>query len=382
MLVLSVAAFLLLPRGDSSAVGYQEVAALPITGDPEFSPAPVELATLPQGGPLPSGSGGASPPAGTAGSSGPESGVPEGRRPGGGLAPETVLAEDAFPAPSPGAGGDDVVMHVRSPVGSYWRGQVYDLFDGRYWHGGSSPGPDSSTRIANRGALEYTQTYFIHRPQPGSTYMGYRGVEALFPEEAGYQESLGTGLSYKIVSLQPDHVPGSIREDRPGRGEERYYRVPSSLAWLGELSEQVTAGAGFGFDRAARIVNYLRSQGRFDASAQDQLKSSAPLDAFLLDGEPGSSMDFATANVMLARAAGLPARLATGYLPGERDLLSGAYAVRDGDAHAWAEILFEKHGWVPFDGTERPDLYAAGRVRGDSSPDCGTSSRAASATTC
>ena len=158
--------------------------------------------------------------------------------------------------------------------------------------------------------------------------------------------------------------------------------MPSSLAWLGELSEQVTAGAGSGFDRAARIVNYLRSQGRFDASAQDQLKSSAPLDAFLLDGEPGSSMDFATANVMLARAAGLPARLATGYLPGERDLLSGAYAVRDGDAHAWAEILFEKHGWVPFDGTERPDLYAAGRVRGGSSPDCGTFSRAASAATC
>ena len=53
MLVLSVAAFLLLPRGDSSAVGYQEVAALPITGDPEFSPAPVELATLPQGGAAP-----------------------------------------------------------------------------------------------------------------------------------------------------------------------------------------------------------------------------------------------------------------------------------------------------------------------------------------
>ena len=49
---------------------------------------------------------------------------------------------------------------------------------------------------------------------------------------------------------------------------------------------------------------------------------------------------------MLARATGLPARLATGYLPGERDLLSGAYRVEREDVHAWAEILFWDHGWT------------------------------------
>ena len=67
---------------------------------------------------------------------------------------------------------------------------------------------------------------------------------------------------------------------------------------------------------------------------------------------------------MLARGAGLPARLAVGYLPGERDLLSGAYVVRERDAHAWAEIYFREHGWVPFDGTHHPDLYATGAARG------------------
>ena len=67
---------------------------------------------------------------------------------------------------------------------------------------------------------------------------------------------------------------------------------------------------------------------------------------------------------MLARASGLAARLAVGYLPGDRDPLSGAYTVRGKHAHAWAEILFQEHGWVPFDATPRPDLPAAGRVGG------------------
>ena len=140
--------------------------------------------------------------------------------------------------------------------------------------------------------------------------------------------------------------------------------MPPSLHWVSGLADRVTAGSDTGLDQAVKIVDFLRQHGRYDASAPNQLNSSTPLDAFLLDGEAGTSMDFATATVMLARAAGLPARLAVGYLPGERNLLSGAYTVRREDAHAWAEILFQEHGWVPFDGTHRPDPYTAGRGGG------------------
>ena len=67
-------------------------------------------------------------------------------------------------------------------------------------------------------------------------------------------------------------------------------------------------------------------------------------------------MDYATATVMLARASGLPSRLALGYLPGTRDPLSGAYMVRESDAHAWAEVYFADQGWVPVDSAPRPDI--------------------------
>ena len=59
---------------------------------------------------------------------------------------------------------------------------------------------------------------------------------------------------------------------------------------------------------------------------------------------------------MLARAAGLPSRLAIGYLPGRYDPFSGTHRVRQGDLHAWAEIYFERNGWVAFDSAPRPEL--------------------------
>ena len=64
-------------------------------------------------------------------------------------------------------------------------------------------------------------------------------------------------------------------------------------------------------------------------------------------------MDFATATVLLARASGIPARLVTGYLPGQFDPLFGTYMVRESDQHAWAEIFLGGTGWVPFDSAPR-----------------------------
>ena len=54
---------------------------------------------------------------------------------------------------------------------------------------------------------------------------------------------------------------------------------------------------------------------------------------------------------MLARSAGIPARLVTGFAPGTADALTGRFVVREHDAHAWAEIYFPGIGWQGFDPT-------------------------------
>ena len=375
VLALSVGAFLLLPRGEGNAAAYQQVAALPIAGELGATDALLADSQLLAGEDLISAD---------EDSLSPEA-IPdevlrlakdsslfftEGQGQASGPGQPFMVGAGGFPWPETGPAAEGMVMHVRSPLASYWRGQVFDNFDGVSWHLEDILATEGlSARRVPRDLIRYTQTYFIHQEQPlGTTFMGYRGVEVRSSENAEYRRSLGKSFSYSVLSVQPDLLLGSLRRDSPGVVDPGYYEVPPSLGWLTPMANWITDGADTDLDKMVGIVSHLRQRGRYDASAADQLGSSASLSDFLLEGVPGTSADFATATVMLARAAGLPARLATGYLPGERDPLSGAYAVRSEDAHAWAEVRFRRHGWVPFDGTHHPDRYAAGQAPGGHVP--------------
>jgi hypothetical protein len=55
--------------------------------------------------------------------------------------------------------------------------------------------------------------------------------------------------------------------------------------------------------------------------------------------------------VVLLRTVGIPARLVTGFLPGEWNEFGNYYRVRQQDAHAWVEVFFPRSGWITFDPT-------------------------------
>ena len=126
------------------------------------------------------------------------------------------------------------------------------------------------------------------------------------------------------------------------------------------LSQSITSGAATDFERAQRIVGYLSREREFDPSIPIEITGPVDIERFLSNDGTGNAMDFATATVLLARASSLSSRLALGYRPGFRDPLSGALVVRESDFHAWAEIFFVDHGWVPFDSTPPPDPSLAG----------------------
>ena len=66
----------------------------------------------------------------------------------------------------------------------------------------------------------------------------------------------------------------------------------------------------------------------------------------------------------MARIVGIPARLATGFVPGHRDAITGQFIVREKDAHAWAEIYFPGVGWQPFDPTASVPLAGDATTNG------------------
>ncbi len=272
-------------------------------------------------------------------------------------------------------GESPAVLRVRSPVASYWRGQTYSRFDGQQWR--PDAGVAVEQRISRSLAGRYTQTYYVveEQPQPLLAYTPLDwGLVSGSREGDGLEEkTVYRGVSQRL-RFEAEALRAAARARRP-----RLSRDPSIPVAVRELAQEIVGDASNIFDRALLITQYLRDNYRYEpgpAPSPDAVPSipkrdgSGPTspEAFLFDGDgAGGSADFASAHALLARAAGLDSRVATGFLPGGFDPLSGAYIVRRGDAHAWAEVRFPGFGWVPFDPSPRQDLPVRAEQAGLSS---------------
>jgi transglutaminase-like putative cysteine protease len=90
-------------------------------------------------------------------------------------------------------------------------------------------------------------------------------------------------------------------------------------------------------------------------------------DEFLFDTRQGFCEHFSNAFAVAMRAAGVPARVVTGYQGGEVNPVDGWLIVRQYDAHAWTEVWLAGRGWVRIDPTAisaptRIDLNLAAAV--------------------
>jgi hypothetical protein len=88
--------------------------------------------------------------------------------------------------------------------------------------------------------------------------------------------------------------------------------------------------------------SYTLDPGVFGANSADE---------FWFDKREGFCEHIASAFVVLMRGMGIPARIVTGYQGGERNPVDGFWAVRQSDAHAWAEVWLRGRGWVRVDPT-------------------------------
>jgi hypothetical protein len=84
-----------------------------------------------------------------------------------------------------------------------------------------------------------------------------------------------------------------------------------------------------------------------------------PVDEFLFESRRGFCEHYASAFTVLMRAAGIPARVVTGYQGGELNPISNRLTVRQSDAHAWSEVWISGEGWVRVDPTA---AVAPGRI--------------------
>ncbi len=141
----------------------------------------------------------------------------------------------------------------------------------------------------------------------------------------------------------PERIPKSIRH--------RYLEMPSNYERIAALAREVVGEETNPFARAQRIERYLRGGGDFRYTLeQPEVEDEDPLHVFLFEAKAGHCEYFSTAMAIMMRSLGLPARNVTGFLGADYNPYGDYFAVRNGHAHSWVEVLIEGR-WRTYDPT-------------------------------
>ena len=283
--------------------------------------------------------------------------------------------------------GNGVVMRVRAPEPDFWRGQTFSTFDGRSWFadtspGTASPGPDVPVQPADGDIArpvgvdvrEFVQTYYLEVDHPNVAYAAYRPTRVLIdsslwarPDGALRPSVIMTkGAVYTVVSTRPLITEEALR----AQGDvataipqqwlpevQRYLEVPASTtARTTELATRLASTSASTYDTVRAMEAWIGQNTQYDLDAPVPADGVDAVDDFLFTSQRGFCEQIATALTIMLRTQGVPARLATGYVPGQRDGLTGVWTVRASDAHAWVEVWFPLTGWQAFDPTAEVPL--------------------------
>ena len=234
----------------------------------------------------------------------------------------------------------------------YWRGPVLWHFDGRRWRSGYGSyrmPPEDFTPLG--APVRYRVTLEPHNR---------RWLFALeLPDTLPAGASLGS--DFRLLSRRPvrqrlryelsSYPAFTVGELLTERARQAALQLPDSgLEQTRELAGRWRDASNDDRDVVRRALEYFNRQP-FVYTLQPPLSGARPVDGFLFETRRGFCEHYASAFTLLMRAAGIPARVVTGYLGGEENPIDGFYTIRQSDAHAWAEVWYEDQGWVRIDPT-------------------------------
>jgi transglutaminase-like putative cysteine protease len=149
----------------------------------------------------------------------------------------------------------------------------------------------------------------------------------------------------------------------------RYTALPDDFpADVRAKALEVTDGKATPFDRARALEQFFLDPAEgfnysLDVDLGPEAQTQSAIQEFLRSRR-GFCVQFASTFAAMARAVGLPARVAVGYTPGLYDSTARVYRVTSEDAHAWAEVWLAGLGWTRFEPTPASDLPGGSRLPG------------------
>jgi transglutaminase-like putative cysteine protease len=170
----------------------------------------------------------------------------------------------------------------------------------------------------------------------------YLPEDGIFMAPNGFPET----YSFRSVSYQFDEstLKYAQTDTRP-----EYLQLPESItdrSW--QLAQDIIKNQTGPYDRAKAIEQYLQNNYLYDYDYRQAPAGHEPNDWFLFDEKKGVCVNFNSAFVTLARAAGIPARMVGGYAISPQE---DNQTVCADQAHAWSEVKFQDLGWITFDAT-------------------------------
>ena len=165
---------------------------------------------------------------------------------------------------------------------------------------------------------------------------------------------------YRAFSIAPIYEESELRESEPTYPDwvlDRYLQFPGSVPdRVLSLTRELTFSQPTPYDKAVAIERYLRSFP-YTLDLPPKPVDVDIVDYFLFEIKKGYCDYYATSMVVMARAAGLPARFVSGYIGGTYDEETGVFVITADLAHSWVEIYFPEYGWIPFEPTSgRPSI--------------------------
>ena len=159
---------------------------------------------------------------------------------------------------------------------------------------------------------------------------------------------------------------------------DQYLQLPGDITpRTKDLAKKIASDITSPYDIANAVTQYLRTNIVYELSIDQPPPKQERIDWFLFDYQRGFCNYYASAEVILLRTLGIPARMAVGFAQGERKVSdtnqppigvgpvsndtqsndTSTYVVRQKDAHAWPEVFFPGIGWVEFEPTvSQPDI--------------------------
>lgn len=266
----------------------------------------------------------------------------------------------------------------------YWRGQIYDTYENGKWLITSKDEAQYMASrdieipdVQNRSRLTftfdiYTETQIIlfSAAQPISTNSNTIVLhEKIPPNDTKFDvltlrasPPLKMGDLVRVSSMMVNPIVSDLRtasDDYPTWVLNKYLQLPDDFSpEIQTLAQDITEPYDNAYDKTIAITNYLRRTIEYAPAITIPEDVTDPLAYFLFDLKRGFCNYSASAEVLMLRSIGIPARLAVGYSQGEPNVQKSIYTVREKNYHAWPEVYFPEYGWIEFEPTGNQEPLA------------------------